>query len=404
MAPRFLQIHTLTSYPASLLNRDDVGFAKRVPFGGSERTRISSQCLKRHWRTAEDGYALAGIRDGEAGVPMAVRSRRTFERYLYEPLVAGGLGSEVAHAVTRSVMEALLPEGKKRRAAKDGEGEGEGEEGGLRTEQVTVLGRPEMDYLLDLARQAARGAADAKAAAKAFETLDKGEAQESPGARSRRRARRGRLRPHDDRRYPRPLRRGGPRGARDDGAFCAARDRLLLGDRRPAGPRGDGQRPHRHRRLTTGLYYGYVVVDLPLLVSNLEGCDRASWLAADRSLAAEVVRRLLHLMATVSPGAKLGATAPYSHAAMVLGEVGTRQPRTLANAFLEAVPTSGNILSRAYERLARHLAEHDAMYGRDGERRLAAIEPPEPLLAQVDGRVDLAELARWAAEALERAA
>jgi CRISPR system Cascade subunit CasC len=156
--------------------------------------------------------------------------------------------------------------------------------------------------------------------------------------------------------------------------------------------------------LTTGLYYGYVVVDLPLLVSNLEGCDRASWLAADRSLAAEVVRRLVHLMATVSPGAKLGATAPYSHAAMVLGEVGSRQPRTLANAFLEAVPTSGNVLARAYERLAHHLGEYDAMYGRDGTRRLAAIEPPEPLLAEVDGRVDLAELARWAGETLERAA
>ena len=46
---RFLQIHTLTSYPASLLNRDDAGFAKRMPFGDATRTRISSQCLKRHW-------------------------------------------------------------------------------------------------------------------------------------------------------------------------------------------------------------------------------------------------------------------------------------------------------------------------------------------------------------------
>ena len=28
--PRFLQIHTLQSYPAVLLNRDDAGLAKRV--------------------------------------------------------------------------------------------------------------------------------------------------------------------------------------------------------------------------------------------------------------------------------------------------------------------------------------------------------------------------------------
>ncbi|MCV5263720.1 type I-E CRISPR-associated protein Cas7/Cse4/CasC, partial [Escherichia coli] len=46
----FLQIHTLTAYPASLLNRDDAGLAKRIPFGNATRLRVSSQCLKRHWR------------------------------------------------------------------------------------------------------------------------------------------------------------------------------------------------------------------------------------------------------------------------------------------------------------------------------------------------------------------
>ena len=39
--PRFIQIHTLHSYPAALLNRDDAGLAKRLPFGNAVRTRIS---------------------------------------------------------------------------------------------------------------------------------------------------------------------------------------------------------------------------------------------------------------------------------------------------------------------------------------------------------------------------
>jgi CRISPR system Cascade subunit CasC len=56
--PRFVQIHWLASYPGALLNRDDSGLAKRLPFGGATRTRVSSQCLKRHWRTAEDEYDL----------------------------------------------------------------------------------------------------------------------------------------------------------------------------------------------------------------------------------------------------------------------------------------------------------------------------------------------------------
>ena len=58
---RFLQIHTLHSYASALLNRDDSGLAKQLPYGGATRTRISSQCLKRHWRLARDPHALDQI-------------------------------------------------------------------------------------------------------------------------------------------------------------------------------------------------------------------------------------------------------------------------------------------------------------------------------------------------------
>ena len=75
-SPRFIQIHTLHSYSAALLNRDDTGLAKRLPFGGSVRTRISSQCLKRHWRVSEDVHALKNI-DGAAS---SIRSRNTIGR------------------------------------------------------------------------------------------------------------------------------------------------------------------------------------------------------------------------------------------------------------------------------------------------------------------------------------
>ena len=72
--PRFIQIHTLHTYPAALLNRDDAGLAKRLPYGGAIRTRISSQCLKRHWRVADDAFSLAKL-----GVPMATRTRYVAE-------------------------------------------------------------------------------------------------------------------------------------------------------------------------------------------------------------------------------------------------------------------------------------------------------------------------------------
>ena len=86
--------------------------------------------------------------------------------------------------------------------------------------------------------------------------------------------------------------------------------------------------------LTAGLFYGYVVVDVPGLVSNLEGLRRRSiGRTADKSLAAKVVEHLIHLIATVSPGAKLGSTAPYGRARFMLVEAGSDQPYSLADAF-----------------------------------------------------------------------
>ncbi len=59
-----IEIHMLKNYPATNLNRDDTGAPKTCYFGGSQRGRISSQCLKRTWRTSEQFQALesAGYR------------------------------------------------------------------------------------------------------------------------------------------------------------------------------------------------------------------------------------------------------------------------------------------------------------------------------------------------------
>ncbi|MEE9326478.1 MAG: type I-E CRISPR-associated protein Cas7/Cse4/CasC, partial [Cocleimonas sp.] len=40
---RFIQLHLLTSYPPSNLNRDDMGRPKTAIMGGEARLRISSQ-------------------------------------------------------------------------------------------------------------------------------------------------------------------------------------------------------------------------------------------------------------------------------------------------------------------------------------------------------------------------
>ena len=44
---KLIELHVLQSFPVSCLNRDDVGSPKTAVFGGVNRARISSQCLKR---------------------------------------------------------------------------------------------------------------------------------------------------------------------------------------------------------------------------------------------------------------------------------------------------------------------------------------------------------------------
>jgi CRISPR system Cascade subunit CasC len=122
--------------------------------------------------------------------------------------------------------------------------------------------------------------------------------------------------------------------------------------------------------LTTGLYYGYVVVDLPLLVSNLEGCGRKAWLDADRSIAARTVHHLIHLIAKVTPGAEKGSTAPYDWASLILVEAGEEQPRTLANAFLDPI-RAAPYEAGAGQALTGHLAAIDRMYETSCRRWLA---------------------------------
>ena len=73
----FIQLHLLTSYPPANLNRDDLGRPKTAVMGGVQRLRVSSQSLKRAWRTSElfkralDGHI--GIRTKEMGSSVVLR-------------------------------------------------------------------------------------------------------------------------------------------------------------------------------------------------------------------------------------------------------------------------------------------------------------------------------------------
>ena len=50
---KFIQFHLLTSLPPANLNRDDLGRPKTAKMGGVDRLRVSSQSLKRAWRSSD---------------------------------------------------------------------------------------------------------------------------------------------------------------------------------------------------------------------------------------------------------------------------------------------------------------------------------------------------------------
>ena len=137
--------------------------------------------------------------------------------------------------------------------------------------------------------------------------------------------------------------------------------------------------------LTAGLFYGYVVVDVPGLVSNLSG---------SRELAGKVIEHLIHLIATVSPGAKLGSTAPYAYADLMLLEAGSRQPRSLANAYRGSVEAQSSATTAA---LSAHLGKLDECYGAREVRRVMSLDDSDLPGAE---RLNLDDLASWAADAV----
>jgi len=392
MTARFVQIHTLTSYPASLLNRDDAGFAKRMPFGGAVRTRVSSQCLKRHWRVYDGDNGLGSI-----DAPESVRSRISFERYIVEPLVREGVGEQVARVAAQKIVGKVFgSEAKKEKAEKKGgkknsEQDGAGALDPVSTAQVTVLGRPELDYLCELAREAVRDAGgDADKVEKAVDIRMKNDKE---------------LRKNIQALKPGSLEAGlgaalfgrmvtGDVLARTDAAIHVAHAMTVHGQMTESDyfsaiddlVREDGEQGSGHinaSELTSGVFYGYVVIDVNGLLENL---------GDDRRLAGDVVQKLVHMIATVSPGAKKGSTAPYAYSHLVLVESGRAQPRTLQNAFLEPVRTSGNIIENSYRAVAQHLSDLDEMYGKSEQRAHAGLRTGELF----EGRMDLVGLSEWA--------
>jgi len=390
---------------------------------------VSSQCLKYHWRNFEGEYALYGIDDVEE----SLRSRETFRRRVAQPLMDQGHPEPLVRAATVSLKELIVSGGTANKSTvKDAiTAESDNEiNDALDTNQVTIFGAPEMRYLRSLAEKVIEsveddvpvfweqdGEPDSDAIGDAADAIRKSDFISSRKVKKNLKgldlatgldaALFGRMATSD------VLARGDAaihvahafttHKEESESDYFSAVDELRRDQPEESGEMGAGH--INSQELTSGLFYSYVVIDVPLLVSNLEGCERDDWTEADRTLASEVVRRFVHLMTRVSPGAKLGSTAPYAYAQCLIAEAGTAQPRTMANAFQEPVSKEDDVLENSYEALATYIDDLNGMYGRTTEAKLSATNDSSALqdALGLDETTPVPEIAEWAADTVTKA-
>ncbi len=347
-----VQVHALTAYPASLLNRDDTGLAKRIPFGGVTRTRVSSQCLKKHWR---DSTLISGLGD------LAVRSRAIYERHVARPLIEQHGATELeAVAIARYLMAKTVDT---KPVA--------GKESGLsstQSSQMLVLTKAEARQLRELGAEALAHlrseGSDAENEASVSKQL---EALFTADTKAKLRALPASL---DTALFGRMV--TSDVFARVDAAVSVAHaftthreasetDYFTAVDSLKDSNDDAGAGLIQETELTSGVFYLYLVIDMVQLRDNLVGLAQY-----DPGLPERLASALVRAVATVSPGAKRGSTAPYAYAEFIMTERGSAQPRSLANAFLKPVRADGaDLMSASITALLEYRTRLEAMYGED---------------------------------------
>jgi CRISPR system Cascade subunit CasC len=318
---RFLQLHLLTFFPPANLNRDDTGRPKTAVVGGATRLRLSSQALKRAWRTSDAfSTALAGH--------MGQRTQRIGEVVLTH-LRADGMDEAKSLATAREIASVFG----KIKDAKDPDP--------AQTEQLAFISPEERAAVLALADRALAGETiDAKTAGllRAVDTaadiaLFGRMLADSPSYNREAAAQVAHaITTH--------------KVTVEDDYYTAVDDLKTAADDAGAGFLGEAA-------FGSGVFYLYLCVDRTLLVKNLGG---------DIVLAATALGALARAAATVAPNGKQNSFAAHGRAGYVLAERGDQQPRTLAGAF--AKPVSGDdLMANSIDALGIFRSNMEKAYG-----------------------------------------
>ena len=350
---RFIQLHVLTAYPPANLNRDDTGRPKTALVGDALRLRVSSQSLKRAWRTS-DLFEAAMV--GHLG-----KRTKLFGVEIHRAFTVGGIAEKQAREWTRAIAGVF---------------------GKLKTDKKSDK-KADIDDDLQI-EQLAHISPEEQAAARAL--VQSCITRQSP--------------PTDD--ELKLLSR--PRTAADIAMFgrmladapaysidaavqvahaitvhkAAVEDDYFsaVDDLNP-GLEDKGAGHIGERGYGAGLFYLYLCIDRELLRKNL-GDDAA---LADRALAA-----LVQSVAQVAPSGMQNSFGSRAFAYHLLAEKGPQQPRSLVQAFYKPVRAGGerSMLELAVQALHQRKDNFDKVYGPCADTRCHFdVETGEGSLAEV---------------------
>ena len=324
----------LTSYPPANLNRDDLGRPKTAVMGGEMRLRISSQSLKRAWRTSDlfksalDGHV--GIRTKEMGKQIAatliakgIADKKATE---WAAAIAGRFGKLKSGSVEIEQLAHFSPE---ECAAIDALIEAIAQRGSAPTDDELNLLRKQhtaADIALFGRMLAAAPRYNTEAAAQVAHAISVHKV------------------------------------ALEDDFFTAVDDLNQGLEDVGAGHMGETE-------FAAGLFYLYLCIDRELLRENLGG---------DLALADQALTALVEAAATVAPTGKQNSFASRARASFILAERGDQQPRSLSVAFLKPVDGRGEgMLANAIAALQKTQAGMDEVYAPCADARfvLNATKP-----------------------------
>ncbi len=349
MKERFLQLHILTAYPPSNVNRDDMGRPKTAVVGGAMRLRISSQSLKRAWRTSEQF-------EKELKEYIGIRSKRIGED-LVNALVNGGIQEKKAFSWIKKMLDKFQTEPKKEKDTDDNTDTSDEKT----SEKTNKKSKEILEQMVHFSPE------EKKALDNLIHVLI--ERKSDPTEDELNSLRKKEIQAADIALFGRMLAKH-PESNQDAAAQVAHSftthkvaiedDFFTAVDDLNTGEVDRGSSHLGVMEFGSGIFYTYVCINRKLLAENLQN---------NEELAQKTIQAFVEAVATVGPSGKQNSFAQHVRSEYILAELGDQQPRSLSMAFQKPVQTvSYDIQHDSIDRLEKMKKDIENAYGLSSEK------------------------------------